>query len=622
MWHRLTNHHFLLAIIIGSYLAFGTLHLNQFITADEHYWLYERIPKYWEAWSNKEWKKTYINDKPGVSLAFISGTGLWFFPQPEHVCTTTNKVTTCQPERVREMLLAFRLPLLLFNAGLILLGFFLAQKLIGRTQALWFTFFLATAPMLIGMSQIVNPDALLWSTSILALLSFFLALSHNQWRFILFTGVFLGLALLSKYTASFLIVFAMLIILLRPFLHSSLDPKFLLRLVLSDTRILGLVIGIASVTIAVLLPDILIRPQHLAFLLSGGEARFMIYPVSIFFLFFMLTLLSRGSWLTTFKTFLTQWKIIDRSIQIGSLLFVLLTFLLIIGHQVNPQWELFEKVPFDLKNLYSNEKPFPEYQPNFLQSFLLELNPLIFSLSPVLLALWLGQLLYGSFTLRRSSAEITLLNLSLPLLVYGFLIALILSKVLAIPRYLMMLYPIIALHAAIGTPSFLSLMRDRFGKRWLHLLQWSIVFFSLISLIGSIPFMANYTSVLLPPHRNIQHAWGYGGYEAAQYLNQLPNATALTIWSDYWGVCEFFVGRCVTDYNFNKETITPTYYVLTQRGKIRYISFYRRWERLSGLTAYQYYDNPSPLWSLTIGNRPGNSIRVFRVTSKPSPSFQ
>lgn len=617
MWRRLTSQQFLLTAVIGVYLAFGFFHLNQFITADEHYWLYERIPKYWDAWSEQQWKKTYINDKPGVSLAFISGAGLWFFPEPEHVCTTTEKVITCQPDKVSQMLLAFRVPLLLFNAGLILLGYFLAQKLLDRRIALWFACFLATAPMIIGMSQIVNPDALLWSTGMIALLAFLLALTRTQWRFLFLSGLFLGLALLSKYTASYLIVFAMLLILLRPFFESSTDPKILLRCIVKDTLTLGITLGIASLSIAILLPDVFIRPQHLLFLLSGGEARFILYPVGLFLIFFLLALATNGRLLSILKSIFIQQQILLRSSQIINLILLLTVVLLILGHHLHPTWELFEKVPFDLKNLYSNEKLYPEYQPNFFQSFLLELNPLVFSLSPVLLFLWLWQLFSGSFAIRRTTTTIALLNFLLPLFVYGFLLALILSKVLAIPRYLMMLYPIVALHAALGVPTLIDFLQNRYKGRWTHLLPVGIMLSLILSLIGSVPFMANYTSALLPPHRNIQHAWGYGGYEAAQYLNQLPNAKSITLWSDYFGVCEFFVGRCVTDYNFNKETVIPNYYVLTQRGKIRYISFYRRWERLSGLRAYQYYDNPHPVWSLIIGQRPTNSIRVFQVEPLP-----
>ena len=127
------------------------------------------------------------------------------------------------------------------------------------------------------------------------------------------------------------------------------------------------------------------------------------------------------------------------------------------------------------------------------------------------------------------------------------------------------------------------------------------------------PFYFNYTNLLLPQKIIINDAWGYGGYEAAQYLNTLPNAKNSAIWSDYYGVCEFFVGRCLTAYTFDKEKIKPDYYVLTRRGGIRYMSKYDNWEMKSGLTAYKYYNVSNPDWQLFIGNHPGNFIKVIKV---------
>ncbi len=108
-------------------------------------------------------------------------------------------------------------------------------------------------------------------------------------------------------------------------------------------------------------------------------------------------------------------------------------------------------------------------------------------------------------------------------------------------------------------------------------------------------------------------AWGYGGYEAAEYLNALPDAKNLTAWSDYYGFCEFFVGKCLTAYNFDKNTISPDYYVLTRRGRIRYWSRYETWEKNSGLVAYKYYDTTNPVWELLIDNNKQNYVRVFKV---------
>jgi len=41
---------------------------------------------------------------------------------------------------------------------------------------------------------------------------------------------------------------------------------------------------------------------------------------------------------------------------------------------------------------------------------------------------------------------------------------------------------------------------------------------------------------------------GEGSFEAASYLNSLPNAHEMTIWSDKGAVCEAFAGNCFIDF--------------------------------------------------------------------------
>ncbi|MEI9967005.1 MAG: hypothetical protein WDN67_05300 [Candidatus Moraniibacteriota bacterium] len=67
-------------------------------------------------------------------------------------------------------------------------------------------------------------------------------------------------------------------------------------------------------------------------------------------------------------------------------------------------------------------------------------------------------------------------------------------------------------------------------------------------------------------------AWGYGGYEAAQVLNALPNAKNLVVWSDYDGFCPFFVGKCMRGTTVKKYGAGDyrgiDYFVMTRRGKL------------------------------------------------------
>jgi hypothetical protein len=59
------------------------------------------------------------------------------------------------------------------------------------------------------------------------------------------------------------------------------------------------------------------------------------------------------------------------------------------------------------------------------------------------------------------------------------------------------------------------------------------------------PFYFSYASSLLPQSYHIDYKdMGLGSYEAAVYLNSLPNAKDINIWSDKSGVCDFFIGKC------------------------------------------------------------------------------
>ena len=68
-----------------------------------------------------------------------------------------------------------------------------------------------------------------------------------------------------------------------------------------------------------------------------------------------------------------------------------------------------------------------------------------------------------------------------------------------------------------------------------------VIFSSVKEIKGIYPFYFNYTNELLPKNDIITTAWGYGGYEAAKFINNLSDDPKSTIvWTDYGGVCSFF----------------------------------------------------------------------------------
>ena len=100
-----------LSLILVLSIGFGLSHLTDFVTADEHYWVEERIPQYWEAIADGKWRKTFINDKPGVSLALFSGVAVALHTDTEKFCPEQkDRIIACDTTQTSAIYLAFRLP--------------------------------------------------------------------------------------------------------------------------------------------------------------------------------------------------------------------------------------------------------------------------------------------------------------------------------------------------------------------------------------------------------------------------------------------------------------------------------------------------------------------------------
>ena len=59
---------------------------------------------------------------------------------------------------------------------------------------------------------------------------------------------------------------------------------------------------------------------------------------------------------------------------------------------------------------------------------------------------------------------------------------------------------------------------------------------------------------------------GNGSWETSQYLNNLPNANQLSIWSDKKQVCEKFVGKCNSSSNQKYMKTSKFDYLVSSRG--------------------------------------------------------
>jgi hypothetical protein len=215
-----------------------------------------------------------------------------------------------------------------------------------------------------------------------------------------------------------------------------------------------------------------------------------------------------------------------------------------------------------------------------------------------------------------SSRRTTLYLIAFMLLYY---LGATVNSVAMITRYQIILFPIAALLAGITLARLL-----RTSKIRLPLLPSSTPFIitACILLVGSFtlsatPFPLSYASSLLPKtyHTNVKDM-GSGSYEAAQYLNTLPNAEQLLIWTDKDGVCKFFVGRCKRGRNYQALRQDGLDYIVVSSDRKNRTTKMMSSEitlQKPGLIRFdQYYTKPSPDFELDINDRPSQYVRVYR----------
>jgi len=191
--------------------------------------------------------------------------------------------------------------------------------------------------------------------------------------------------------------------------------------------------------------------------------------------------------------------------------------------------------------------------------------------------------------------------------------AIISTGLLATVRYSTVVYPLLFFLAALGIIEISKVLKNYTFAN--HFITFFLVCCLSLSLWLTKPFYFDYTNSLLPEKYLITGSWGEGGYEAAEYLNSLPNAKNLTVWADYNGLCEFFIGKCLEIYKIDPDMPKIDYYVLTRRGGIRLNPDHIRWLNPKNVDAAKYYKKDNPVWRLNINGRPGNFIKIFKSES-------
>jgi hypothetical protein len=610
----------LFVIPLAIYFYFGLAHLTQFETADEHFWINEevlngndeivtsRIPDYWKAMRAKDWENTNINDKPGITLAMVSGLGQYIQDGWANRITNQMKFSTVyDPAKSEKMNFSFRLPILIFN-GIMLVYLLLVLRRLMRDN--WMSLIaaslIALCPILIGISQIINPDALLWTFTVSSLFTFMLFVLKGKWWDAVLASILLGLAFLSKYTAVILIPFffvVMLIYLFTSFVKLEQEDRFRKKVIIL-TLVYPFVITGGVGVFALGLPAILVN--HAVFFDGIKQIKNLDMIVKILAcadLFLLMDAVIIKSWIfrNIFKYTQPFKKILPRILYLA-LAFVLLLTLVNWGLKNN-----FLNVP-DIANDVRDKNLFSSL--TWQMKILLEVYPFVFSLTPIVI---FGMLLAWFKNIIKPREEDMYILLTLSTFFVAFYVGVIMQNLQVNIRYSVLLYAIGIVVSAIG----LAIPFGAFEKFRFNNLAKMFLFLGIIAIASwnvwlIKPFYFNYMNDLLPKKYIVNGGWGYGGYEAAQYINsQASDPKTLIAWTDYEGFCPFFAGRCLkgSQLKWNKkDTVSRIdYYVTSRRGMML---SEQMWSSLA--------DNrdEKPVWELYIDGRPDNFIRVYKNIKK------
>lgn len=601
----------LIVFVTGLFFSFGMYRLTEYAAVDEPLWFDGRIAKYWKNIGERDWRGTNISDKPGITVALASGPGLWFKTTKDYKTAHVDGEVISLRNDVRSFYLAYRLPLLIVITLLLPLFYFFLERLLGKRHALLSYVLIATSPILIGMSKIINPDSLLWLFTPLSLISYLAFLKRRSFRYLIFSGIFLGLALLTKYVSNILFIFFLGLIFLEYLYHKESALSSFAEHLKKSLQHLALLTFTALSTFYLFFPAVWVKPEKLLTGTVLSQAFEKVAPLFVVLITFIL---------------IDQWW--NRSRITGALLSLLegrtkqvitsliaVTFLGSLLLTIGNTWG--NMGLYDFSELLASPKTIAG-KSDFLGAFLTNFYPLIFGVTPIA---FLALLLTPFFFFKKNFSESNALRTSFYLVIFILLyyVGTTVNNVGAIVRYQIILFPFAAIIAGITIEHALVFVHKKLkvADTPTPVVAGSIVaVFGLFTLFAT-PFPLSYANVFLPAKYHIDvKDMGPGSYEAAQYLNSLPDAPSMLVWTDKDGVCKFFVGRCSSAQNYTQLRERGLDYIVTSAGRKS-----RTGKMMGGDIANnrpgiirfdQYYDRTDPVYEIDINGRSSHYVKVFK----------
>ena len=196
--------------LVGIFLLALSVRLS--CPASKYTVWYERSAAFWDALLSRNWAATYQSYHPGVTTTWIAGAGMELFltargRPPTDIAQLPGELPSPQGPAARAAVAALGV----VTAGCIVLAYVLLLRSTNGTTAFVAGCFLALDPFYITHSKMIHVDALVSSLMLVSALFLLNYLRESKAVQLVASGVFGGLALLTKSPALFLIPYAGLV---------------------------------------------------------------------------------------------------------------------------------------------------------------------------------------------------------------------------------------------------------------------------------------------------------------------------------------------------------------------------------------------------------------------------
>jgi hypothetical protein len=172
---------------------------------------YSRAVRFGDALLAQDWARTYQRYHPGVTTMWLSGFGMKLFAWQQRLSSDQLLgIAPTKPGVRNDAVVAGVIPLAFVIALCVALTYPLLSRIIGRKTAFVGSCLLALDPFHMTYSKVLHVDALLATFMFVSVLFLLNYLHRARWLDLILSGVFAGLAFLSKSPALFLVPYAAL----------------------------------------------------------------------------------------------------------------------------------------------------------------------------------------------------------------------------------------------------------------------------------------------------------------------------------------------------------------------------------------------------------------------------